>query len=105
MNWIKDRKTLVATLLTALGLLMTAGIHRGQFGNADYAANWLLIRLEAALVFAMLVLVLVNLFLVFRGLFSKNGRVLSSALFGIVVAILATLMAMILDAPTLVHAT
>ena len=96
---------LVVTLLAALGLLMAAGIHRGQFGSPDYAGNWLLIRLEVALVMSMIFLVLANLVLVFRGLFSRNGRVLSSALFGIFAAIVATVMAMMLDSPTLVHAT
>jgi len=63
---------LVVTLLAALGLLMAAGIHRGQFGSPDYAGNWLLIRLEVALVMSMIFLVLANLVLVFRGLFSRN---------------------------------
>ncbi|MBL8994196.1 MAG: hypothetical protein JNM63_12710 [Spirochaetia bacterium] len=105
MKLFKDRKMLVVTLLAGLGLLMAAGIHRGQLGSPDYAQNWLLIRLEAALVMAMIFLVLANLVLVFRGLFSGNGRVLSSALFGIVVGVASTVMAMMLDSPTLVHAT
>lgn len=96
---------LVATILAALGLLMVASIHRGQLGTPEYPQNLFLIRMEVALVMSMPLLVVANLVMVFRGLFTRNGRLLAASFFGIVAAIAATFFAMFIDAPTLVYAT
>ena len=97
----------IATLISSLLLLIIAFLHKGQLnvGSSSAYTNSIYIPLEMILMTITGILILTAVFFVIADLLKKNWRKLLFTGAVLLISIIFLVIAMIVDAPTLLYIT
>jgi hypothetical protein len=105
---MKEKKSFIFNLTIAISsivLILSAIIHRLQLNNSETYRNSFLIHVEMTFMIILFALIIINFFVLLVHLFKKNWKQgIFSFIFGVLLMI-AIVISMAIDSPTLVYMT